>query len=682
MASKEKWEDLNLSNDEIKRLGEALKDEKFRKLFVEYAEEISNPENRRLYEEDIRRMENDRGSDIQFIHPEPGHVLKTSVDGEMKAFINISKSDKLDKPGSRREKNAQGQSGLHWTIPHSFAPPREDLDKNNTKCKVFDVVFHPDTYRLAESNKKFMKMVEDTALDGIEQRFEVKLDRQNIKRPNMKFKGTPMPTVTRSKLPNAESDGKPKVPDEDDPLRDMPYPYGDIDEGSKSTKPLKTNAVATKKEEVKPIIPEPKYSITHRTDLDLQEYRNAPDARTSTRPKEVIIKIELPLLSSASQGNLDVFDDRILFESKHPAAYKLDLKLPYPVDDENGSAKFDKSKRCLIVTLPVIKAAVPEMPFVTKGNVSKSMDNDKDVENENVSKANPLIEVMSQSGHENESLDELLISNDQNEPIEDTSAVYSIESLNDLHTENKVAPCFPDFTYNQDDETVTYIFPIKNVLAESVSKFFRSADSCWVKFISMGSGGFPINYSFCVTFPPACLLVPEECSVDVSATNVVLLLLKERSCRYLWDVFAAGVNFDDGQEEHLFVTEANLQHELNQLQAEAENLNIANLALEPLQVEVSEMSKKQLTLKVKRSTSIEEEEENDELNSDQPLSSDIEVIQSKTQPGLQGILKQRSISESSDDIWSQSTGSYSSPSSSPRDEIGTKKICFFLGKSR
>lgn len=549
-TSKDNWEDLNLSNEEVKRLGEALKDEKFRKLFVEYAEEISNPENRRLYEEDIRRMENDRGSDIQFIHPEPGHVLKTNVDGQMKAFINISKSDKIDKPVSRREKNAQGQAGLHWTIPHSFSPPKEDLDKNNGKCKVFDVVFHPDTYRMAESNKRFMKLVEDTALDGIENKFEVKLDRQNIKRPKMNFKGTPMPTVTRSKIANF--DEKKTVPDEDDPLKDMPYPYGDIDEGNKSSKLSKgKEPVVTKKKESKPSIPEPKYAITHRSDIDLQEYRNAPDAKTSTRPNEIVIKIELPLLSSASQGNLDVFEDKILFESKRPAAYKLDLKLPYPVDDENGSAKFDKSKRCLIVTLPVIKATVPEMPFVTKDSSSVSVDN-KDAENKIISNDNPLIEVLSETVCEEDSIDVISISpqNDENDDAEDLSAVYSVESLNDspTATKKKSVGCFPDFTYNQDDETVTYIFPIKNVLADSVSKYFRSTDSCWVKFVSMGSGGFPINYSFCATFPQRCLLVPEECSVDVSSANVVLLLLKDRSCRYLWDVFTAGVNFDDGHE--------------------------------------------------------------------------------------------------------------------------------------
>lgn len=36
------------------------------------------------------------------------------------------------------------------------------------------------------------------------------------------------------------------------------------------------------------------------------------------------------------------------------------ISLPYPVDEENGSAKFDKSKRQLTVTLPVLPALLTQ----------------------------------------------------------------------------------------------------------------------------------------------------------------------------------------------------------------------------------------------------------------------------------------------------------------------------------
>jgi len=47
-----------------------MKDEEFRKLLVEYAKEISDPENKKKYEEEIAEMEKMRGMDVKFVHPE------------------------------------------------------------------------------------------------------------------------------------------------------------------------------------------------------------------------------------------------------------------------------------------------------------------------------------------------------------------------------------------------------------------------------------------------------------------------------------------------------------------------------------------------------------------------------------------------------------------------------------
>lgn len=71
-SSEERWKELNITKSEVDRIGEALKDEKFRKMFAEYAEELSDPKNRELYEQEIAQMEADRGMDVQFVHPKPG----------------------------------------------------------------------------------------------------------------------------------------------------------------------------------------------------------------------------------------------------------------------------------------------------------------------------------------------------------------------------------------------------------------------------------------------------------------------------------------------------------------------------------------------------------------------------------------------------------------------------------
>ena len=534
------FEDLNLSNDEVKRLGEALKDEKFRKMLVEYAEEISDPENRRKAEEEIAMMEGERGMDVEFIHPKPGYVMKTTVDGSTKAFINICQNDKIEKPKSKRETGPDGKSGMMWQIPHSFAPPKEDTDKANNKCKVFDVVFHPDTYRMAQSNGRFKKLVEDTATDGIQRQFKVKLDTKNIKYPKMEFKGTPTATVIRTK----KGDAKPRDPD--DIVNKMPYPYGDQDSSEKAKANAK-NVLSNENSKKEEKSTEPKYTITHRSNLDMAEYRNAPDARPSTRPKELVVKIELPLIKSAGQVSLDIFEKRLTLESITPAAYKLDLDLPFPVNDDEGSAKFDKSKRTLIVTLPVIPDTIPSLPF----DSSEATDNLEIMEG-NHQNGPPLIQVLTPDERSSES-----------NSIQENTSDHKQNSINDK-TDNKqkfpqhVKWCLPDYQFSQDNETVSLVIKVQSVEEDWIETSFPSKNVAVIKFMSMGSGCFPVYYSMYAEFPDHCHISKDHCTIDTSADNLVFVILKDKNNRGPWDSFRVGVD-DNSLEVRCYMYDSSIQ---------------------------------------------------------------------------------------------------------------------------
>ena len=548
MASEKKtFEDLDLSQEEIKRIGEALKDEKFRKLFVEYAEELANPENRKRYEEEIAMLENERGMNVQFVNPQPGHVLKTTVDGSKKAFINICTSDKIGKPNAKKHTNAEGKRGLYWQIPHSFSPPREELDKESKKCMVYDVVFHPDTYRMSD-NPQFKKMVEDTALDGVEKQFECKLDRHNIRRPKMKFKGNPVATMIRTRVDDDEQNKAKK--EKEGILKDMPYPYGDLTseelankknedlknkDAEKLSKASKTKSNIEKKEEMG--YTTPKYSIIHRSDMDIQEFRNAPDSRPSTKPKELVVSIELPLCKSATGVALDIFEDKMSLKSETPA-YKLDIKLPYQVDDELGSAKFDKTRKILIVTLPVVASEAPKMPSFIDDNESGYSNG---VSENGFTSDNPLIQELpplKESDIEIKSSDP----SDFPPPKVDDIGIQASDVAGGMRSTHMVAYAFPDFDVNQDSETVTFIFHVRNVNEETVSKTFPEDGVCRIRFASLGSGGFPMHYSFCVKFDDSCQLVPEYCTIDVSDRNISMILLKAKGSRTLWDRCMLGLD--------------------------------------------------------------------------------------------------------------------------------------------
>jgi hypothetical protein len=64
--------------------------------------------------------------------------------------------------------------------------------------------------------------------------------------------------------------------------------------------------------------------------------------------------------------------------------HKLNIQLPYPVDENNGNAKFDKSKKCLVITLP-IKQAAPVMKS------ARHSSNDSGIEMEEAALASPVV---------------------------------------------------------------------------------------------------------------------------------------------------------------------------------------------------------------------------------------------------------------------------------------------------
>ena len=359
--TKKKFADLNMTRDELNRFTEAMKKDEFRKLLVEYAEELADPVNRELYEKEIAQLEEERGMNVTFIHPEKGFCLKTTQNGDKKCFINICKNVNIEKPRSTQKRgtgeDGKPTQGLFWEIPHTCSPARDDFDKSNKiKCVVYDVVFHPDSYRMGETNQRFNAILKDSAMDTIEKNYQVKLDRSNVKvLKHLEFKGRPTACVIKKPVLNHDP------PTDDDPIKPLIDQIRQhsldkqLDERLSQKQPSKKPSQVAEATTPPPTHATPKYSIIHRGQAEMQDCMNQIDNTfvASTRPKELVVSIELPLLKSSQNVALDVFEYRLQLESNEPN-YRLDLKLPYPVQEAEAKAKFDKSKRCLNVVLPVI----------------------------------------------------------------------------------------------------------------------------------------------------------------------------------------------------------------------------------------------------------------------------------------------------------------------------------------
>ncbi|XP_061897623.1 protein kintoun [Entelurus aequoreus] len=340
----EKLKELNMSVDEIQRLTKAFKDENFRKMLHEYAEEISDPENRRIYEEEIAILEQERGNNIEFIHPQPFRALKTSLNRKQKCYINICGNEKVGKPECKCGVSEDGRRGQCWSLPHNLSQGRQDTDPKGNKITIYDVVFHPDTLHIANKNSKFMEMVSSTAVKAIQDAFKVTLDENNMKEMKTKYKGMPHPCVIRKRIPGF----KPTDP-QDDPLA---FPYPDEKPPKEITPDPKPRSYVIQPEKIKKHS-EPSYTVKYRSFIDLQDFRYSRDSAKSPRPKEIIVTIDVPLLKSVADVNLEVKEKSLLLESESPA-YRLELPLSYPVDEEEGEAKFSKQKGQLTVTLPVL----------------------------------------------------------------------------------------------------------------------------------------------------------------------------------------------------------------------------------------------------------------------------------------------------------------------------------------
>lgn len=356
MEPGDKLKELDLTVEEMDRLGNAFKQERFRELFFEYARELSDPENKRRYEEEIKILEQDRGNTIEFIHPEPVKALRTCVNGSHKCFINICASERIGKPSCSPKVLEDGRRTLCWALPYILHPERQDIYRKGHKVMIYDVVFHPDTLDMASKNKKFMDMVNDTAIEGIQSAFSVSLDRNNVKEIRAKCKGTPQTCVIRKPIP-----GYKEPPGTSDHL-EFPYPDERRRPTSRQTDPTgsamttKGCAAGSQIQSVKSKEPtKPNYTLKYRSYMDIQDFRCSRNSGQSPRPKEIVVTIDVPLLKEVTGARVEARERRLLLESQNPA-YRLELPLAYPVDEEKGEAKFSKQKRQLTVTLPVLPA--------------------------------------------------------------------------------------------------------------------------------------------------------------------------------------------------------------------------------------------------------------------------------------------------------------------------------------
>ncbi len=346
---------LGMTEEEAQRINECMGKDDFMKLFRDYVDDISDPKNQEEYDQYLRQLEEEGEipENEEVVRPTPGFVVKTkSVDQGSKIFVNICGTPKVPKPsqGARASQGADvettgskgdgAQNGAYWSIPYIHTSMRMDQDKDKNPCHVYDILFNDETIKLAESKgPQFKLLVIQTALESVEENGKTKLKNAEGKfdfqiMQKMTYKGQ----VVRPHKLKKDVLEQPKAPHKP----------------SKKEEPKPKPPARKKVEEEDPT--KPKMTVVHRGDIELGDYMKCVGLRDlpiSRRPKELVIKLELPLMKSAADMDLDIKGGFLEFKAEN-AGYNLKHKLPYPVDEASGDAKYVKAQKLLTVTLQVL----------------------------------------------------------------------------------------------------------------------------------------------------------------------------------------------------------------------------------------------------------------------------------------------------------------------------------------
>jgi dynein assembly factor 2 len=324
--------DMNVTQEEVSKLTRAMKNDQFRSHMDEYCKEISDPAHRKEYLDYLAQLEakGEMPDGQQLLRCQPGCCVKTTLcfkNGQtQKCFINIVHSERLEDLSF-----GDGRSdGQNVKLPYSLSPPRPDRDNKDQYCLTCDMAVGRGTFHQAVHNPQILKMLVDTASDGLGSQFlkgfeEVRKDFKVMQRIQCKGR-EPMPMsvkgellkagsrpaakptlsrdgVTPGELKKMRADAKERMKADEEPADDD----GDAEE---------VEVVADAEETSQaPRVRVPKHRLVHSGSVNLADYMQAshkPTVQPVSIPKTLKLVVELPSVKKSSDILLEVTSDNVV----------------------------------------------------------------------------------------------------------------------------------------------------------------------------------------------------------------------------------------------------------------------------------------------------------------------------------------------------------------------------------
>lgn len=351
--------DIKLTASEAKQFDSAFQSEEFRRLMADYVDSLSDPANREQQEAYISELEANKElpPGKKLIRPSAGFVVKcliSEVNGKplkKKIFINLVHSDEILKPSSETEKN----QAKKWSVPYAIGPVRMEQDKANNLVPTFDICFHPLSLQYAHARKEFCDMVIGIAKSAVVDAYskssgeDITIDTNYTILKNVRYKNGAVKTLIVSSScdqSNALDRVKEDLTVKPNAATDFVVEATDaMTRTSVSGEEAKQHSAKDKADAI--IVP--KFQIVEQGKLEL----TTNSSTKSRRPSQLIVHVYLDKVTSAAEIDLDVSKTKVQVGSEEHG-YRLDVELPYPINNHKGKASFDTAKKSLILRLPLL----------------------------------------------------------------------------------------------------------------------------------------------------------------------------------------------------------------------------------------------------------------------------------------------------------------------------------------
>uniref|UniRef100_A0AAV1V0B8 PIH1 domain-containing protein 1 n=1 Tax=Peronospora matthiolae TaxID=2874970 RepID=A0AAV1V0B8_9STRA len=402
-----------------------LKETDFRSTLNGYIQDISlRSANEQLLAPLDTKTEDKGPRSKNMVTPTAAFVLKTKWDVQHKVFVNICTSAQLQPLSRKNEVGASQASTFSWRFSYCVGPERREKDQRGAGIPTFDVCVHPEVADVAADGldgrgpiivRKFLDAVE-LILQQSRCNSAAALDRNyHVLRGVLYKSGYPKPMCLNEECNVSILSTHGKVGDDleskatfgldnegavpslhltkmagdcaDDDVGEDKLMRGEHMESTSLYEEEVENADSSVKDQSEKVKLKMEHQFIYHgrceASQNVQVDSGCQVPINCDRPKELVVEVSLPAATSAKGLDLDVSEQMMRLSASpgvSPDYESMELALPFPVIESKSSARFDRKRHKLVVTLHVQPPQLPKPLFVSL----VIQDDDEDEETEAV----------------------------------------------------------------------------------------------------------------------------------------------------------------------------------------------------------------------------------------------------------------------------------------------------------